>query len=116
MISDNENFFQHEDERRSLIEWITDMPFRSAKVVIAKKDSVIGDHYHNKKEEVFFLLSGRARRVVVGDVEEFGVTAPKKWFAGRGVHHIFELEKGAVLLTAATGVFDPDDEIGEVKK
>ncbi len=112
MTNENqEQFFTHEDDRRVMIEWIADMSFRSAKAVIAKSDSVIGDHYHNKKEEAFFLLSGRARRVVIGDVEELGVTAPRKWFAGKGVRHIFELEKGAVLLSAATEVFDPADEL-----
>ena len=108
------DFFRHEDERRIILEWIGNMPFRSAKAVIAKTDEAVGGHYHNKKDEVFFLLSGRAKRVVVGDVEEFGVVAPKKWFAGKGVHHIFELEKGAILLTAATGAFDPEDEIKRV--
>lgn len=110
---DYTQFFHHEDERRFLLEWIPDMLFRSAKAVVAKRDSVIGNHYHRNKDEVFFLLSGTARRVVMGGHEELGVSAPRKWFAERGTRHLFELEKGAILLSAATDVFDPADEITE---
>lgn len=111
--SDSTHFLNHEDERRLLVEWIPDMVFRSAKAVIAKRDSVIGNHYHRNKDEVFFLLSGRAHRVVVGGHEELGVSAPRKWFAERGMRHLFELQKGAILLSAATDIFDPADEITE---
>ena len=106
-----DDFFQHEDERRVLIEWIEDLPMRSAKVVIAKTDEAVGDHHHNKKDEVFFLLSGKAKRVVIGDKQEFDVPAPRKWYVPRRMHHIFELEKNSILLSASTEKFDPDDEI-----
>lgn len=106
-----ENFFSHEDERRLLVEWVADAPFRSAKAIVAKSGNVIGDHYHNRKDEVFFLLAGRAKRVVVGDRQEFDVAAPRKWRVPKKVYHVFELEPGAVLLGAATEKFDPADEI-----
>ena len=106
-----DDFFQHEDDRRLLIEWVEDMPMRSAKALIAKSAQAVGDHYHDKKDEVFFLLTGTARRVVISGVEELDVHAPRKWYIPRGVHHVFELEKGSILLSAASERFDPSDEL-----
>ena len=101
----------HEDERRTLIEWITDEPFRSAKVVIAKGEQVIGKHFHKKKDEAFLLLSGKAKKVVIDGIEEWNVLPVRKWFIPRGVKHEFVLEKGSVLLGVGSEAFDPEDEI-----
>ena len=109
--TEDDKFFAHEDDRRILIEWVRDMPLRSPKAIVAKTEEGIGDHYHRNKEEVFFLVRGTAKRVVVGDAEERDVVAPRKWIIPRNVYHIFVLEKDAVLISAATDVFSPDDEI-----
>jgi len=103
--------FIHDDNRRKLIEWIDDIPFRSAKVVIAKSDERIGHHYHNKKDEVFLLLEGKAKKVIIGDEEEYNISAPKRWYVPKGTYHSFELKKGSILLGVATEPFDPEDEI-----
>ena len=95
-----------------LIEWISDTPFRSAKVVVAKSQQAIGRHYHRNKDEIFLLLSGRAVRAVVGGDVSANVEAPAKWEVPAGAYHEFELEAGSVLLGAATRPFDPEDEIG----
>src|SRR3990167_2349136 len=101
----------HEDERRTLIEWIKDEPFRSAKVVIAKKEAELGNHYHRNKDETFLLLKGVAKRVKIGDVEELNVEGPKKWIVLRNSPHTFVLERGAILLGVGSKPFDPKDEI-----
>lgn len=107
----SDELFIHEDNRRILIEWIADQKFCSAKVVVGKAGGVVGDHYHNKKDETFLLLIGHAKRVVIGDKEELNVPALKKWFVPKGTYHLFELDAGAILLGACTKPFDQKDEL-----
>src|SRR3990167_769450 len=106
-----DELFVHEDERRIIIEWISDQQFRTAKAVIGKGSGVVGDHYHNKKDEIFLLFIGHAKRVVIGDKEELNVPALKRWFVPKGTYHLFELEPGAILLGACTKPFDINDEL-----
>ncbi len=100
----------HEDSRRKLIEWAQG-DFKVSKVVIAKDDCVVGDHYHRNKDERFLLLSGKARRIVLNEQEWLQVEAPYEVEVPRGNYHLFDLEPGSVLLGVTTAVFDPDDEI-----
>lgn len=111
MYDTEAQFIEHEDDRRHLIEWISDIPIRSAKYIRVKIDSIIGDHYHEKQDEIFFLAEGFAKRVVVGDMEEIDVAAPRKWIAKKGEHHLFELKAGSLLLAAGTTPFDASDEL-----
>jgi mannose-6-phosphate isomerase-like protein (cupin superfamily) len=99
---------KHEDNRRTLIEWIQDAPVRSCKIVIAKEDTEIGGHHHDKKDEIFYLLSGKGEYKL--DEAEF---APlnKVLYIRRGTKHSFRLSKDSVLLGAATEPFNPNDEI-----
>lgn len=103
--------YKNEDERRVLYEWIQDTVFRSAKVVISKSLQAVGNHYHREKDEAFFLLSGKARKVIIGDTVEYDVEAPFLWECPKGVYHLFELEKDSILLGVATKKFDINDEI-----
>lgn len=104
--------FVHEDERRKLVEWANGS-FKECKVLTAKQDCIVGDHFHRNKDEVFYLLSGEAEKVVVGDKIDF---TGNYWFVPRGTYHAFYLREGAVLLGAATEFFDPADEIRDSKR
>ena len=111
--------FQHEDDRRLLIEYAVG-DFKTAKALIAKKNCVVGNHYHLKKDEHFLLISGVVTLfikyppnceeptdfIIVRDIE-----APAEFSVPRGWYHRFELEKGSILIGVATEEFDPDDEI-----
>ncbi len=101
--------FTHEDERRTLIEWANGN-FKECKVVKAKVDCLVGQHWHAKKDEVFFLFSGHVYFVVVGDKSWGEIDAPFLWQVPRGTYHAFDLKAGAVLLGAATELYDKDDE------
>lgn len=103
--------FRHEDERRVLIEWIRNSNFVSSKIVIAKSEIPIGDHYHSKKDEVFLLISGKAKRVVMDNHTQTNIEAPYKWNVPRNTYHLFELEKGSILIGVADQPFDPEDEL-----
>jgi mannose-6-phosphate isomerase-like protein (cupin superfamily) len=108
---DRPDFREHEDERRTLIEWIENAQFRSAKVVVAKEALPIGGHYHQRKDEIFFLLSGSFLKLQIDSVYRENVKAPYKITVGRGVWHQFTLEPGSILLGVATEPFDEKDEI-----
>lgn len=100
---------RHEDDRRLLIEWIKDFPLRASKIVIAKDNCNIGQHYHSKKDEVFYLLKGYGRVTLDGDTDE--MNEGDIVFVGRGIVHSFWLEKESILLGCGTKPFDPDDEL-----
>jgi hypothetical protein len=102
--------FKHEDERRTLIEYASGT-FRVAKVLTAKRNCIVGDHYHAHKDETFLLLSGHANKIVIGDTVIEGVDAPYQFFVPRMHYHLFDLEAGSVLLGVGTEAFDPSDEI-----
>jgi len=103
--------FINDDSRRILIEWISNEPFCSAKAVVAKTSALIGNHYHREKNEKFLLLAGKAKRVVIGDVERVNILAPEVFDVPKGTHHSFELEPDSILLGVADKPHDTNDEI-----
>jgi dTDP-4-dehydrorhamnose 3,5-epimerase-like enzyme len=103
--------FKHEDDRRVLMELFDGPAFKNCKIIFTKKDCVLGDHYHEKKEDVFLLAKGEATSVQIGDNVWVDIKAPFKWFVPRGELHRFELKGGSILLEASTTPFDPNDEL-----
>ncbi len=102
--------FKHEDNRRILIEWATGS-FKECKVAIMKQDGVLGDHWHANKDEQFLLLQGRASKIVIGNRTWTAEPACSEvFFVPRNTYHAFHLDRGSVLLGAATELYDKDDE------
>ena len=101
--------FKHEDDRRSLIE-MQPGSFRACKVVKIKKRSILGNHFHTKKDEQFLLISGKAYLVKIGEDEWRNIEAPYEWFVPMGSYHTFDLEEGSIMVGTATREFDPEDE------
>lgn len=101
---------KHEDDRRILYDWAQG-EFKSAKVLEAKEDGiVVGNHYHNNKDEEFFLFKGMITILSIGVNTIFNIAAPYYIRVPRGEFHLFLLEKGSILLGVATELFDPSDE------
>ena len=98
----------HEDERRTLIEWVKDFPVRSCKVVITKSPQSIGNHYHKNKDEIFYLLKGSGE--FTQDGETSSLNEGDVVYVPAGSEHSFKLSEGAILLGAATKPFDENDE------
>lgn len=105
--------YKHEDDRRILIEWLSDYHIRNCKAIIIKKDCELGNHYHNKKIDNFLLLKGsgtykignKSGKIKAGDCMR---AMPKDV-------HIFKLKKGSILLEASTTPFNKKDEIQVIK-
>lgn len=106
---------KHEDERRIIYDW-AEGEFKSAKAVIIKEEIAVGDHYHRYKEEEFFLLNGKFKELVVGNLLLFNVEAPYHVKVPRLTYHKFICEKGSILLGVASEIFNPDDEIKTDKR
>lgn len=104
---------KHEDNRRTLIEWVKDIPIKAIKTIYVKEKSSLGNHYHNNKDEVFFLLKGKGIVILTTKTKQ-----TRDWmfeedciFVPRGMIHTFNLEKDSILLEAATEPYNPSDEI-----
>ena len=101
--------FKHEDERRTLVEVIEDLPIRAVKVLTAKEGCVVGDHYHTKKMEWFYLVSGSGTFEI--GKEKGDLKTNELYACPPQVIHTFWLTEGSVLLGLASEPFDPNDEI-----
>ena len=108
---------RHEDERRILIEWNKDIPMKRSKVLIVKQKSVLGKHYHNNSDSIFYILKGKCILTTrMANREDAPVH--RKWlfegdceFVPRGVIHRFEVFPDTVMLESATEPFNNNDEI-----
>lgn len=108
--------FSHEDDRRTLVEWIKDIPVKCLKTIYVKSNAPLGDHYHNNKDEIFYVAKGKG---------VYKIREPRKnskiyrqWIyegecikVDRGLVHTFEMQPGSILLEAATEPYNHEDEI-----
>lgn len=107
----------HEDKRRRLIEWISDTPVRRCKVIKVKdKKCFLGNHYHEKSDSIFYMLSGKAiftTQLIKGSkrIERGWLFDEDCLFVPKGVAHKFEIFPNSILLEAASEPYDKGDEI-----
>lgn len=99
---------KHEDERRMLAEYISDIPIRTSKVIFVKKNSILGNHYHKVKDDVFFLVRGSGIKVMDGKESPF--TEGECIFVKAGSPHAFSLKAGSILIESSTTPYDKTDE------
>jgi len=97
-----------EDARRKLSEFGEGGNWKVCKVLEAKTDCWVGNHYHKLKDEMFLLIEGSGTFVLEQQtrVEQ----APFSLFVKRGQYHAFNLKKGSVLIGLATELHDPKDD------
>ena len=97
-----------EDGRRKLSEFGNGGNWKVCKVLEAKEDCWVGNHYHKLKDEMFVLLEGSGTFVL--EEETRFQHAPFSLFVKRGQYHAFNLTKGSVLLGLASELHDPEDD------
>lgn len=97
----------HEDERRILEEWA------EGKVITAKADCTLGNHYHKIKTEKFILVEGFASMTTwstgkTGNTRqmEIGKVYTVKPFTWHG----FNLMDGSVMIGLCSEKYNPNDE------
>lgn len=92
----------HEDERRILEDW------PEAKIITAKQDCQLGNHYHKIKTEKFILINGYASIMRGKEFERMEIG--KLYAVEPEINHLFNLKKGSVLIGICSHVFDPTDD------
>lgn len=108
---------RHEDDRRVLTEYISDIPFRRAKVIESKGKVVVGNHWHKNNDSVFYVLKGKAN-YSLKSAHSSTARESRGWlfdneclFVPRGMIHTFTLYPNTTMLETATEKYDPQDEI-----
>lgn len=91
----------HEDDRRTLEDW------PEAKIITAKRECVLGNHYHKIKTEKFILVSGSGFVTIDGHHSEL-------WRGDMitikpGQMHSFSLNTDAVLIGLCSHPHDDSD-------
>lgn len=99
---------KHEDGRRTLIEYINDIPIRTSKVLYVKEDSTLGKHFHKLKDDVFFMVKGSGFYKLDG--KRHTLKEGDCIFVKAGVRHTFTLKAGSVLIESSTTPYDKKDE------
>ena len=92
----------HSDDRRDL------QTFPEAKLITARRDCVLGSHYHAEKTELFILSEG-AGVIVRGDVAT-PMTPGLIYEVAPGTPHWFRLRAGARLVGLNSRPYDPADD------
>lgn len=92
----------HEDERRILEDW------PEAKIITAKKDCRLGDHYHKVKTEKFILIEGDVNIYRGNDGEK--MILGKLYVVLPNTIHSFTMKKGAKMIGLCSHIYDPTDD------
>ena len=99
----------HSDDRRHL------QSFPEAKLITVKKDTVIGRHFHKRKEEIFFLSEGYGE-LVIGPADKpvervrLVMVPGKRYTIAPGQYHEFHLKAGSVLIGLNSRPYDAADD------
>lgn len=92
----------HEDDRRILEDW------PEAKIITAKTDCILGNHYHMKKTEIFILTIGEAILSMNGTSEFMKLGFEYKILPGQ--KHTFQMKAGSRMIGICSQAFDPTDD------
>jgi D-lyxose ketol-isomerase len=96
----------HEDNRRILEDW------PEAKIITAKEDCTLGNHYHKIKTEKFILISGESLMIIhtlYGNVKH-KMKRGELYDMPPNTKHSFELKAGSVMIGLCSHAFDPTDD------
>lgn len=92
----------HTDDRRDLTS------FPEGKLIVAKKDTTLGGHFHKQKTELFALLTGSA--TLCRDGEMIEMRAGAIYEVRPGVMHSFEITAGSALVGLNSHPYDAADD------
>ena len=106
---------KHEDDRRILTEWLSDIPVKRCKIIEVKQKCTLGNHYHLKNDNVFYMFKGKGqytlKNVKTGKIERGWLFENEAMFVKRGTIHTFVMYPDSIMMEAATEIYDKEDEI-----
>ena len=96
----------HEDERRTL----TSIPYKTGeiKIIVAKEDCELGNHYHKIKTEIFILLEGDGLGMVNG--HKFILSPNTEFKVNTLERHTFFLKKDSILFCVCSEPYNKNDD------
>ena len=96
----------HEDDRRIL----TSIPYKEGeiKIIIAKKDCELGNHYHKIKTEKFRLLEGYCEYKLDEIYDSMSKTKPLLVHPNQ--NHSFAIKKDSILFCICSHPYDENDD------
>ena len=103
----------HIDDRRELIDFSFNFNVNSLKVIKSFTSSDLGNHFHIKKTEIFFLVHGSINSLRVGGSDWGKKDSPFAWRVDPGEFHSILPEQGALIVCLSDNTYDPSDEIVE---
>jgi quercetin dioxygenase-like cupin family protein len=92
----------HQDERRILEDW------PEAKIITAKTDCELGNHYHKVKTEKFVLVEGNGKMTIDGYTKQ--MVKGSLYTVSPGMKHSFKLTEDSILIGLCSHPFDPTDD------
>ena len=98
------NYKKHSDNRRDLHEY----EYPVTKILEAKEDCELGNHYHKLKDEVFLITNGQCTAIVDDKIIPMVPFIPVDVKAG--AVHKFVMLKGTVLVGFCTRAYDSTDD------
>ena len=93
----------HEDDRRILESW------PEAKIITAKEDCVLGNHYHKVKTEKFIVSSGYVVLKINGNEPQI-MEVGKIYTVNPNEKHEFKMEQGSVMIGLCSQTFNHNDD------
>ena len=96
----------HEDDRRIL----TSIPYKDGeiKIIVAKEDCRLGDHYHKIKTETFRLLEGEADLFI--DELEWIMHIGESYLVQPNDKHSFNIKKDSILFCICSHPYSEKDD------
>jgi len=96
----------HEDERRKLIS----IPYKKGeiKIIVAKQDCELGNHYHKLKTELFTLIEGSGTVMIKGVA--YDISRLDHYRVDQNETHSFNLKKDSVLVCVCSHKYDKSDD------
>lgn len=107
----------HSDSRRTLRDWISG-PLEGSRiervtVFDGKKGASIGNHFHDKQTEIYFILRGNGRMVLLdldSGLQEMVAVGPyTRVVIPPRIAHLLYFDTDILLEIASTKKFDPKD-------
>lgn len=102
----------NEDSRRLLFEWNDDLDIKTCKIVKAKTNCELGNHYHKQKTERFMLLHGSAK-FKLNESEWVQMIPFKPLTVKPNVMHSFNLTEGSILACLVDKEYNSKDDYTE---
>ena len=102
---------KHEDNRRALTEFGNGRTWKVCKVIEAKENCYLGNHYHKKKDESFMLIKGDGEIKTGGNSHKMQLF--EEYFVPAYIRHEFFLITGSILIGLCSEEFNPKDDYND---